>query len=60
MENENKKIINGINIPFIDLVVLLVKLAFASIPAMIVIFTVFAILSSLFGGIFNVFMFRQF
>jgi len=58
---ENKKIIiGGINIPFIDLVVLLVKLAFASIPAMIVIFTVFAILSSLFGGIFNVFMFRQF
>lgn len=61
MENENKKIIiDGIDIPFIDLVVLLVKLAFASIPEMILIFTVFGILSTLFGGIFNVFMARQF
>jgi len=59
MENEEKKIVlKGIDIPFMDLVVLLVKLAFASIPAMIVIFTVFGILSALFGGVFNMFMFR--
>ncbi len=59
MENEEKRIvIKGIDIPFMDLVVLLVKLAFASIPAMIVIFTVFGILSALFGGVFNMFMFR--
>ena len=59
MENSDKKIvINGIDIPFIDLVVLLVKLAFASIPAMIVVFTVFGLLFTLFGGVFNMFMFR--
>ncbi len=59
MENEEKRIvIRGIDIPFMDLVVLLVKLAFASIPAMVVIFAVFGILSALFGGVFNMFMFR--
>lgn len=59
METDNKKIvIKGIDIPFMDLVVLLVKLAFAAIPAIIVIFTVFGILSALFGGVFNMFMFR--
>ena len=51
--------INGIDIPFMDLVVLLVKLAFASIPAIIVVFTVFGLLSTLFGGVFNMFMFRM-
>ncbi len=59
MENEEKRIvIRGIDIPFMDLVVLLVKLAFAAIPAIIIIFTLFGILSSLFGGVFNMFMFR--
>jgi len=60
MENETRKIvIKGIDIPFMDLVILLVKLAFAAIPAMIIIFTLFGILSSLFGGVFNMFMFRM-
>jgi len=59
MENEEKRIvIKGIDIPFMDLVVLLVKLAFAAIPAMIVIFALFGLLSTLFGGVFNMFMFR--
>ena len=59
MENNNKKIIiSGIDIPFTDLVVLLVKLAFAAIPAIIIIFGLFALLSMLFGGAFNMFMFR--
>ena len=59
MENEDKRIIiRGIDIPFMDLVILLVKLAFAAIPAMIVIFAVFGLLSTLFGGVFNMFMFR--
>ena len=59
MENEEKKIIiSGIDIPFMDLVILLVKLAFASIPAMVVIFVVFGILSALFGGFFDIFMFK--
>ena len=59
MENEEKRIvIKGIDIPFMDLVVLLVKLAFSAIPAMIVIFMVFGTLSALFGGMFDMFMFR--
>jgi len=59
VENNNKKIIiSGIDIPFTDLVVLLVKLAFAAIPAIIIIFGLFAVLSMLFGGVFNMFMFR--
>lgn len=56
--NDQRIVINGIDIPFMDLVLLLIKLAFASIPAMIVIFTVFGLLSALFGGVFHMFMFR--
>ncbi|RRS31772.1 MAG: hypothetical protein P794_03180 [Epsilonproteobacteria bacterium (ex Lamellibrachia satsuma)] len=60
MEEKNKKIIiSGIDIPFMDLVILLIKLALAAIPAMIVIFGLFALLSTLFGGAFNMFMFRM-
>jgi len=60
MENSDKKIIiNGIDIPFMDLVVLLVKLAFASIPAMVVVFVIFGLLSTLFGGVFDMFMFKM-
>jgi len=33
-------------------------LAFAAIPAIIIIFGLFALLSMLFGGAFNMFMFR--
>ena len=59
MQNDEKRIIiRGIDIPFMDLVVLLVKLAFAAIPAMIIIFTIFGLLSTLFGGVFNMFMFK--
>ena len=59
MEEEKKVIINGIDIPFMDLVVLLIKLALASIPAMIVIFGFLSLMSTVFGGIFNLFMFRM-
>ena len=59
MENEEKSvIIKGIDIPFMDLVVLLVKLAFAAIPAMFVIVATLGVLSSLFGGVFNLFFFK--
>ena len=58
MDDEKKIIISGIDIPFMDLVVLLIKLALASIPAMIVIFGFVMLMSSLFGSIFNLFMFR--
>ena len=58
MEDLKKVIIKGVDIPFIDLVVLLIKLALASIPAMFVIYFVFAIFTAIFGGMFNIFMFR--
>jgi len=59
MENSEKRVIlNGIDIPFMDLVVLLVKLAFAWIPAMVVIFVMFGLLSILFDGVFNMFLFK--
>ena len=59
MENENKKvIISGINIPFFDLVILLVKLALAAIHAIILLSFIFAAFTSIFGGMFNFFMFR--
>ncbi|KYJ87239.1 hypothetical protein [Sulfurovum riftiae] len=58
MDDEKKVIINGIDIPFMDLVVLLIKLALASIPAMIVIFGFLSLMSTIFGGVFNLFMFR--
>jgi hypothetical protein len=55
-EATNNVIIRGVDIPFMDLVVLLVKLAFAAIPAMVVIYFVFALMSMLFGGFFQMFM----
>ena len=59
IENDEKGIIlKGIDIPFIDLVILLVKLAFAAIPAMLIVFTFFGLFSALFGHVFNMFMFR--
>ena len=58
MDEEKKVIISGIDIPFMDLVVLLIKLALASIPAVIVIFGFISLMSTIFGGIFNMFMFR--
>jgi len=59
MENNEEKevIIKGIDIPFMDLVILLVKLTFAAIPAMFVIYFVFAFMTMIFGGFFHVFMF---
>jgi len=55
-EEANNVVIRGVDIPFMDLVVLLVKLAFAAIPAMVVIYFVFALMSMLFGGFFQMFM----
>ena len=57
-ENSKKIMISGIDIPFVDLVLLLVKIALASIPAMIIVYFVFALFTTLFGGIFNIFMFK--
>ncbi len=48
--------ITGVSIPFLDLVFLMVKLAFASIPAMILIYFVFALLGVFFDGFLGMFM----
>jgi len=53
MEDKKDIIVKGVDIPFIDLVVLLVKLAFASIPAMFVIYFVFMLFGMLFDGFFQ-------
>ncbi len=57
-ENSRKIVISGVDIPFVDLVFLLVKIVLASIPAMIMVYFIFALFTMLFGGIFNIFMFR--
>ena len=57
-EEKNRVIITGIEIPFVDLVILLVKLALAAIPAIMILSVVFGVLSALFGGFFDLFMFR--
>ncbi len=44
--------ITGVDIPFFDLVILIVKIALASIPALFIIWFVFAIFGMLFGGTF--------
>jgi len=59
MEEKKEVIISGIDIPFMDLVVLLIKLALAAIPAIVVIMVVMSFISTLFGGMFNLFMFRM-
>jgi len=49
---ENKEvIIKGLDIPFLDLVVFLVKLALASIPAIFIISVVIWAISALFGAV---------
>ena len=60
MERDSRKvIISGIDIPFIELVLLLVKIVLASIPAMVIIYFVFALFTMLFGGVFDIFMFKS-
>ncbi len=57
MDEENKKvIISGINIPFWDLVVFIVKFTLASIPALFIIWFVFMLFGLIFGGTFGMFM----
>ena len=51
MRDLKEVIIKGIDIPFADLVILLVKLALAAIPAMFIIFATFAIFNMLFLGL---------
>jgi hypothetical protein len=54
MSNERQEVVvTNIKIPFTSMVVLLVKLALASIPALIILFFIFSILGMIFGGWFH-------
>lgn len=50
--SENEVVIVDIQIPFWSMVVLMVKSAFAAIPAMVIVMFVAAIFFGIFGGIF--------
>jgi len=55
MEKYDKErvVISGLDVPFWDLVWFMVKLALASIPALFIIYLIFAMLGILFGGFFH-------
>lgn len=53
MEDKKEVVVTGLQIPFWDLVWFLVKLAFASIPAIFIIYMIVWILSLLFGTMFT-------
>ena len=49
---ENRVVITGVDMSFGQLVVFILKVMLASIPAYILLFIVFAILAAVFGGMF--------
>ena len=49
---DGRVVITGVQIPFGELVMLILKLVLASIPAYIILFILFAIVGTIFGGIF--------
>jgi hypothetical protein len=49
---DNRVVITGVQIPFGDMVLLIIKMVLASIPAYIILFIIFAVLATLFGGLF--------
>ncbi|MGR5067791.1 MULTISPECIES: hypothetical protein [Vibrio] len=54
VENEKQEVIVvDIKMPFMSMVILMVKFAIASIPAMIILGIIFSILGALFGGLFH-------
>ena len=54
MSNEKHEVVvTNIKIPFTSMVVLLVKLALASIPALIILFLIFSVLGIILGGLFH-------
>lgn len=48
----NRVVITGIDMSFGDLVVFILKVMLASIPAYIILFLIFAVLAGVFGGMF--------
>ncbi|MBV1843530.1 MULTISPECIES: hypothetical protein [Photobacterium] len=53
-ENEKQEVtVVDIKMPFTSMVIFLVKLAIASIPAVIILSIIFALLMAVFGGMFH-------
>lgn len=50
---EGRVVVSGVDIPFGDLVVLIIKMALAAIPAYFILFGLAAIVGVVFGGIFG-------
>jgi len=53
---KSKVVVSGLEIPFWDLVWFMVKLAFASIPAIFIIYFIMALFTMLFGGFMHLFV----
>lgn len=53
MDEQNKTVLVDIDIPFGRLVMIIIKIALASIPAMIVVWITLGLIMALFGGIFG-------
>ena len=51
--SHSEVVITGIKIPFLDLVVLILKVWVASIPAMIIIWVIMAVIMLMFGALFG-------
>lgn len=54
MENNEKKevVVTDIKMPFMSMVIFMIKWAIASIPAIIILTIIFVVLSGIFGGLF--------
>lgn len=50
-EEISRVVVSGLKIPFWDLVWFMVKLAFASIPALFIIYFIMMLLGMIFGGL---------
>ena len=54
MSNETREVVVvDVKIPFVSMVILLVKWAIAAIPAMIILITLGAVVSMILGGVFH-------
>lgn len=49
---DGRVVITGVDMPFGDMVMLIIKMVLASIPAYIILFILFLILGTIFGGMF--------
>ena len=52
-EERKEVVVVDVKIPFWSMVVLLVKWALAAIPAILILFSIAALLAAIFGGTFN-------